>query len=122
MQCRNGEVTGYRVTLGCGVLLGFREDKSMGTKNNPGEHDCYAGALPDEPMFVLLARDPDAPRLVEEWARQRAADIRAGLRPQSDAGMVREAQDAAWIMRRWRRDNDGAWREPTPSATVEEAT
>jgi hypothetical protein len=30
----------------------------MGTKSNPGPFDCYAKAEPDEPMFVLLARDP----------------------------------------------------------------
>jgi hypothetical protein len=40
----------------------------MGTKNNPGAFDCYEAAAPDEPMFVLLARDPDAPQLVEIWA------------------------------------------------------
>jgi len=40
----------------------------MGTKSNPGEHDCYAKAEPDEPMFVLLARDPLAANLVREWA------------------------------------------------------
>lgn len=43
----------------------------MGTKNNPGDFDCYLNAEPDEPMFVLLARDPDAPMLVEMWARIR---------------------------------------------------
>lgn len=40
----------------------------MGTKNNPGKFDCYDAALPDEPMFVLLARDP----VVREWVRRRA--------------------------------------------------
>ena len=40
----------------------------MGTKNNPGEFDCYANAEPDEPMFVLLARDPAAPLIVRQWA------------------------------------------------------
>lgn len=30
----------------------------MGTKSNPTQFDCYANALPDEPMFILLARDP----------------------------------------------------------------
>ncbi|HAW11807.1 MAG TPA: aspartate decarboxylase, partial [Chloroflexi bacterium] len=30
----------------------------MGTKNNPGKFDCYDDAHPDEPMFVLLGRDP----------------------------------------------------------------
>jgi hypothetical protein len=44
----------------------------MGTKQNPGPFDCYAAAAPDEPMFVLLARDPLAPALVREWARQRS--------------------------------------------------
>lgn len=43
----------------------------MGTKNNPGDFDCYANAEPDEPMFVLLARDESAPWLVEAWASGR---------------------------------------------------
>lgn len=37
------------------------------TKNNPGEYDCYAKAKPDEPMFVLLARDEAASALVLLW-------------------------------------------------------
>lgn len=40
----------------------------MGTKTNPGKFDCYEAAAPDEPMFVLLARDPLAPYLVRLWA------------------------------------------------------
>lgn len=40
----------------------------MGTKNNPGAFDCYGNAKPDEPMFVLLGRDPVAPALVMLWA------------------------------------------------------
>lgn len=43
----------------------------MGTKNDPGQFDCYDAADPDEPMFVLLARDPDAPDMVRLWARKR---------------------------------------------------
>lgn len=43
----------------------------MGTKNKPGEFDCYANAEPDEPMFILLARDPLAPLLVSLWAKMR---------------------------------------------------
>lgn len=38
------------------------------TKNNPGPNCCYAKAEPDEPMFVLLGRDPQAPGLVWLWA------------------------------------------------------
>ena len=58
----------------------------MGTKNNPGKFDCYENAEPDEPMFVLLARDRLAPGLTAIWA-----PIRAGNRP--EAGV---AFDAPW--------------------------
>ncbi len=43
----------------------------MATKNNPGKFDCYANAEPDEPMFVLLGRDPLAGALVRLWAETR---------------------------------------------------
>lgn len=44
----------------------------MGTKTNPGRFDCYAKARPDEPLFVLLGRDPLAAELVDAWAERRA--------------------------------------------------
>jgi hypothetical protein len=44
----------------------------MGTKNNPGAFDCYAAAKPDEPMFILLGRDPMAASLVHLRALARA--------------------------------------------------
>ncbi len=40
----------------------------MGTKKTPGKFDCYANALDDEPMFVLLARDPQGVETVRYWA------------------------------------------------------
>lgn len=46
----------------------------MGTKENPGRFDCYANAAPDEPMFILLARDKHAPTLVWLWATLRELD------------------------------------------------
>lgn len=46
----------------------------MGTKNQPGKFDCYSKAEPDEPVFVLLGRDPAAPILINLWA-----DIRSRL-------------------------------------------
>jgi hypothetical protein len=46
----------------------------MGTKNNPGQFDCYANAEPDEPMFILLGRDKHAPLLVKLWADLRQMD------------------------------------------------
>jgi len=90
-----------------------RRNSQMGSKLNPGSFDCYDNALPDEPMFILLARDPRAPTLLELWAHQRMTDIEVGLRPESDMAMVREARDCAENMREWRAANNGKWRLPT---------
>lgn len=67
----------------------------MGTKNNPGAFDCYANAEPDEPMFVLLARDPLAPILVELWASLRAHAA-------GNPSKVAEARNCAQSMRDWK--------------------
>lgn len=85
----------------------------MSTKQEPGDFDCYKRALQDEPMFVLLARDPVAPALVEMWAQQRSRDIDRGTRPGSDGMMVLEAMECARNMREWRVANDGKWRTAT---------
>ncbi len=66
----------------------------MGTKLNPGKFDCYANAAPDEPMFVLLARDPLAPILVSLWA-----DLRALTRGDDDK--VAEARSCVFDMEIW---------------------
>ena len=66
----------------------------MGTKNDPGDYDCYANAAPDEPMFVLLGRDGDAPLLVRLWAELR---MRAG----EDPHKVEEALACADAMEQW---------------------
>lgn len=47
----------------------------MGTKNNPGEFDCYAKAGPDEPIFTLRAKDPFAADMVELWRLLAIGDI-----------------------------------------------
>jgi hypothetical protein len=66
----------------------------MGTKNKPGKYDCYANAKPDEPMFVLLARDPSAAFLVSLWAflREKIGD---------DPAVVLEARECAEAMENW---------------------
>lgn len=86
----------------------------MGSKANPGHFDCYGRALPDEPMFVLLARDPSAWQLVARWAATRLEAIDRGLQPQSDKALVTEAQQCAEAMRIWRQEHDGEWRTPAP--------
>lgn len=69
----------------------------MGTKNNPGEFDCYANAAPDEPLFILLARDPMASALVDLWAdmRQEFADNN------TDINKIDEARACAKAMRQY---------------------
>lgn len=67
----------------------------MGTKNNPGKFDCYEAAEPDEPMFVLLARDPLAPGIVRQWAEERSAW-------EDPQGKIKEALECAEAMERWR--------------------
>lgn len=67
----------------------------MGTKQKPGHFDCYNKAYDNEPLFVLLGRDPDAPLLVEMWAALRE---RKGNAP----AKVREARECARAMREYR--------------------
>jgi hypothetical protein len=73
----------------------------MGTKNHPGKFDFYANADPDEPMFVLLGRDPHAPDAVRNWADDREASIRAGIKPTEDMRMVWEARECAAAMEKY---------------------
>lgn len=75
----------------------------MGTKNDPGQYDCYAKAEPDEPMFILLGRDPNAPAAVRKWADSRNRMINAGEKPDSDKAIVQEALALADEMERWHR-------------------
>lgn len=91
----------------------------MGSKNQPGNFDCYNNALPDEPMFILLGRDPSGPSLVEAWADVRESEIRLGTRPQEDAAMVTEARECARNMREWRKANNGKWRQLSGAAPVQ---
>lgn len=43
----------------------------MSSIDQPGAYDALEKAEPGEPMFPLLARDPDAPATVTEWCRLR---------------------------------------------------
>jgi hypothetical protein len=84
----------------------------MGTLRNPGAFDCLARALPEEPLFVLLARDASAPGMVLQWAFEREREIMRGDRPAEDGAMVLEARRCAQQMADWRVENDGVWRVP----------
>lgn len=88
----------------------------MGTKANPAPNDCYAKAEDDEPMFTLLARDPQASGLVRQWAAQR--DLRfwgAAEAPTPDelakhVRKVDEARACADAMDAWRLAREEATR------------
>lgn len=69
----------------------------MSTKNNPGQFDCYKNAGPDEPMFVLLARDIAAPGTIWDWAKKR---VEFGKNLSSDP-QIQEALECAGEMQRW---------------------
>lgn len=72
----------------------------MGSKINPGAFDCYAAAADDEPMFVLLARDPSAPAAIRSWAEDRLN--RAAGRPTDRESLkIAEAMACAKAMEEW---------------------
>lgn len=79
----------------------------METKANPNpEHGCLAKALPDEPMFILLGRDPGAPAAIRRWVKYRRQ-----LDGQ-DEGQLQAAENDAVAFAEWREENDGRWRNP----------
>jgi hypothetical protein len=82
----------------------------MGSKNEPGSFDCYGNAEPDEPMFILLARDACGPAAVEKWIELREGLITLGIKPESDRAMLDEARACVKKMREWREKN----RPPLP--------
>ena len=83
----------------------------MGTKINPGEFDCYHAAMPDEPMFVVLARDADFEGVIGLWCMRRLTRIAQGKDPLSDLDKVREALQTSREGVAWRVEHAGEWRE-----------
>lgn len=87
----------------------------MGTKRKPGKFDCYQHADQDEPMFVLLARDADAPDRVREWCRRRLRKLHQvscalSGRPDfeeflEEVRKVAEAMDCVDAMEAWRKEH-----------------
>lgn len=88
------------------------ETQPMGTTQSPSKNDCYHRALPDEPTFTLLARDPQFREIVSKWANDRAMAIECGERPESDRAIVAEARRVAEAGAKWRKENNGKWRKP----------
>jgi hypothetical protein len=64
-----------------------------------GTCSCFVKAQPDEPIFVLRAKDISAPMVVRSWAGWLA------LMRTRDAPKVQEAVDLATKMEQWQRVN-----------------
>lgn len=69
----------------------------MATKRDPGKFDCYANAADDEPMFILLGRDPFASFLVDLWVKVRTE---VGCDAASPEKLL-EAQACSAALERW---------------------
>lgn len=67
----------------------------MATKHG---NSCLDNSAEDEPVFILTARDPDAPGAVRDWA------MRASLRGAPDR-KVSGARVVAEEMERWQEAN-----------------
>lgn len=81
----------------------------METKRNlSSQFGCLHKALPGEPMFILLGRDPAAPTAIRRWLKyRRQLD---GQDPDQLAGAEQDAKDFA----AWRVEHDGEWRNLRP--------
>lgn len=75
----------------------------MSTKQNPGKHDCYSKAEPDEPYFMILARDVTAPEDIRHWILQQQMLDRLGIK-KMDPDQIAEAYACIPEMERWYRD------------------
>lgn len=91
----------------------------MSTKINPGAFRCFEAALPDEPIFTILARDPAGPATLRFWADARKQLGKVDT--PDDLDRIADARRDAGEMERWRTANldpfgDGpTWRGVTIS-------
>ncbi len=75
----------------------------MANKNHPGPFNCHAAALPDEPLFTILARDPAGPETIMAWRMSRVANGKNST--VEDADRLEEAFKVAEEMETWRAAN-----------------
>lgn len=88
----------------------------METKNDPhSRFACIPKALPDEPIFAILARDPAAPMTILAWA-----DIHERIKgDEADPEQLEEARTDAGKFDQWRKDNHLRWRTPDAVKAVD---
>lgn len=61
---------------------------------------CLNRALDDEPVFVLLARDKMAPKVIRQWVHERRAHVSG-----QDEAQLAEATELAFQMEQWRKEH-----------------
>lgn len=76
---------------------------------------CLNKAASDEPVFVLRAKDPLSPVVVEDWARQ------AELTGAHEPAKIAEARGWAQRMREWRTEHVMTHRTHRTQAQAEAA-
>jgi hypothetical protein len=86
----------------------------MEIKDNLRPDGCFARALPNEPMSILLARDEHAPDTLRKWADLRARRWIETQDPEDEASAAQAIMDADEF-ERWRSDHDGEWRGKPPT-------
>lgn len=93
----------------------------METKAHPSLTGCLANALPDEPMFILLARDPDAGPTIQFWAERRARRQveNPTIELAGDAEKIVSAVEDIDTFRAWRAANEGRWRGHPPTLLID---
>ena len=72
----------------------------MSTKEQPGPFDAFAKLAPDEPYFVLRAKDISAPATIEAWVRFRRGSPSKAAKA-DEAARLTEALACAAQMRDW---------------------
>lgn len=75
----------------------------MSTKRNPSAYRCYEAALPDEPIFTILARDPAGPATLRYWAQARTKHGKTANTDDTDR--IEDALRDADLMEEWRKAN-----------------
>lgn len=70
-------------------------------ENEVNPESCWNRALPDEPIFILRAKDVSAPETIRRWVSYR---LSVG-KNQPDDRQILEALDLATEMENWRSES-----------------
>lgn len=84
------------------VLVTAERRTAAGTTTTPSKYDCLRKLKPDEPYFLLRAKDRYAPKVIRNWASQVMNDPTASIQSREKAA---EAYELAGRMEAWQSKN-----------------